>query len=112
MSNPIRVSYNVPMSTQVRFPADETRQLSEIGIGGAPLLREVAQSGRPAQFIEDGQRVAVVLSPQLYDELCAAVAHLDLLTALDESIADIEAGRTVPHATVKTLMSTWLLNHQ
>lgn len=58
---------------------------------------QVNRTGRPMFVMnKGGEAEAVVLSPQVYDQLAEKAALADSLAALDRSVADIKAGRVKP----------------
>ncbi|HEY0951777.1 type II toxin-antitoxin system Phd/YefM family antitoxin [Nocardioides sp.] len=66
----------------------------------ANLPAVIASSADEAVVLERrGQRVAVVISPQRYDELMDAWEELEDVAAFDEVMA--EGGPTIPWSTVK-----------
>ena len=84
----VRISEDfVPVS---EFKAQAAEWLRRIGETGAPLV--VTQNGKPA---------GVLLSPQAFDELTERVRFT---TAVQEGLADAEAGRVHSHARVKQRM--------
>lgn len=87
---PVRVSENfVPVS---EFKAQAAEWLRKIGEGGAPLV--VTQNGRPA---------GVLLSPEAYDEL---TERARFVAAVNEGLADAEAGRVHSDAAVTKRMAS------
>lgn len=57
-------------------------------------LRQVNTTGRPMFITTNGTPEAVVLSPATYDKLTEEAEHARSLAMLDQSMADIKAGRT------------------
>lgn len=57
-------------------------------------LRQVNATGRPMFITTNGATEAVVLSPAAYDKLAEEAEHARSLAMLDQSMADIKAGRT------------------
>lgn len=58
------------------------------------LLRKVRDTGRPVVLTEEGKGTAVLVDLQTYQSL---LDELDLLRDVQRGLADIEAGRVVPH---------------
>lgn len=86
---PVRISENfVPVS---EFKAQAAEWLRKIGEGGAPLV--VTQNGKPA---------GVLLSPEAYDEL---TERARFVAAVNEGLADVEAGRLHSDEAVSKRMS-------
>jgi prevent-host-death family protein len=82
--HPLRVSESiVPVSD---FKAQASEWLRRVGESGQPLV--ITQHGKPA---------GVLLSPQAFDELMAQ-AHF--VAAVEEGLADADAGRVHSHADV------------
>ena len=63
-------------------------------------LQRVAESGHPLVIEEDGRPAGVLLSVQAFDELTEQTEHSRFLRALDEGLADSDAGRVHAHADV------------
>lgn len=59
-------------------------------------LRQVRDTGRPMFITTNGETEAVVLSPAAYDQLAEAAEMARGLKMLDQSMADIQAGRVQP----------------
>ena len=59
-------------------------------------LRRVRETCRPLFVTTNGRTDAVVLSPELYDELADKAEVAESLALLDRSQADIREGRTHP----------------
>lgn len=59
-------------------------------------LRQVNATGRPMFITTNGETEAVILSPAAYDKLAEDAEHARSLAMLDQSMADIKAGRTQP----------------
>ena len=59
-------------------------------------LRQVKQTGRPMFITTNGETEAVVLSPAAYDELAGHAELARGLKMVEDSMADIAAGRTRP----------------
>ena len=57
-------------------------------------LRQVNATGRPMFITTNGETEAVVLSPAAYDELMEDAERARSLKMLEQSLADIKAGRT------------------
>jgi prevent-host-death family protein len=84
MVHPLRVSESiVPVS-------DFKAQASE-------WLRRIEVSGQPLVITQHGKAAGVLLSPQAFDRLMAQ-AHF--IAAVEEGLADAEAGRVHSHAEV------------
>jgi prevent-host-death family protein len=81
---PVRVSENfVPVS---EFKAQAADWLRRLGENGAPVV--VTQNGKPA---------GVLLSPEAFDDL---TEQARFVSAVNEGLADAEAGRVHTHAKI------------
>lgn len=60
-------------------------------------LRRLADSDHPLVITQNGKPAAVLLSPRAFDAL---VERGRFLAAIDEGLADAEAGRVRPHREV------------
>lgn len=86
----VRISENfVPVS---EFKAQAAEWLRKAGETGAPIV--VTQNGKPA---------GVLLSPQAFDEL---TEQARFVAAVEEGLADADAGRVHSHASVERRMKT------
>lgn len=89
------------------IPPEDTHPLADVAAGSEAAIREAARTGRPTLLVEDGKGVAVLLSPELYNELAEAPARLDLIEALDAGESDLAGDRVVPHGTVTAQLRSW-----
>lgn len=71
--------------------------ISEFKAQATDLLRRVAESGEPLVITQNGKAAGVLLSPRSYDEL---TERARFLAAIDEGLADVEAGRVHSHEDV------------
>ena len=62
------------------------------------LLRQVQDTRRPVVLTEEGRGAAVLVDLNTYQSL---LEELDLLRDVHRGLADIEAGRVVPHEEVR-----------
>ncbi|MFN0148947.1 MAG: hypothetical protein ACKVT1_20780 [Dehalococcoidia bacterium] len=83
------------------------RPLHDLGPLGTSVAVEVAQGTSATEFFDNGNRVAVMVPPVLYDELCDAANRLALIEALNEAEASLADGRAVPHEEVLPLLRKW-----
>lgn len=87
-----------------RFATD-IRPMSDLKSGGADIVRQAQETGRPVALTRHGRAVAVVLSAAAYDQLAAkrqgypwAPESLEALrAAIAEADADVAAGRVTSH---------------
>jgi prevent-host-death family protein len=63
----------------------------------ADWFRRLADSSEPVVITQNGKAAGVLLSPTAYDEL---TERLELMTAVVEGMADVEAGRVTSHEQV------------
>lgn len=71
--------------------------VSEFKAKAAECLRRLERSARPLVITQNGKAAAVLLSPAAYDELTARSAFVQ---AVEEGLADAEAGRTTAHTDI------------
>ncbi len=77
--------------------------VSEFKAQAAEWLRRAAAKGAPVVVTQNGRPAGVLLSPEAFDEL---TERARLVAAVDEGLADVEAGRVHSHAqAVKRLAS-------
>jgi len=72
--------------------------VSEFKAQAAEWLRKAAESGAPIVVTQNGKPAGVLLSPQAFDALTEKARFV---AAVDEGLADAEAGRVHSHAVVK-----------
>jgi prevent-host-death family protein len=77
--------------------------VSEFKAQAAEWLRKVADSGAPVIVTQNGKPAGVLLSPQAFDDL---TEQARFVAAVNEGLADAEAGRVHPHAGVVRRMKT------
>lgn len=83
---PLRVSENIV-------------PVSEFKARTAEWLRRLGQDSDPIVITQNGRAAGVLLSPEAYDQL---TRRLRFITAVEEGLADVEAGRLTPHEEVVT----------
>jgi len=71
--------------------------VSELKTKTAHWLRRLRETPEPLVITQNGRAAAVLLSPAAYDEL---TARLRLMTAVEDGLADVEAGRVSSHQDV------------
>ena len=72
--------------------------ISEFKAQAADWLRRVGETGAPVVVTQNGKPAGVLLSPRAFDEL---VEQARFVAAVNEGLADVEAGRVYSHAEVK-----------
>jgi prevent-host-death family protein len=77
--------------------SEDLRPMSDLKSGGADIVRQAQESGRPVVLTRHGRGVAVVLSVEAYDELAAASQLVGLRLAIGEADAAVAAGRVSSH---------------
>jgi len=77
--------------------------VSEFKAQAADWLRKVADTGAPVVVTQNGKPAGVLLSPQAFDDL---TEQARFVAAVNEGLADAEAGRVHPHAAVVRRMKT------
>jgi prevent-host-death family protein len=75
--------------------ADDIVPIAEFKAHLSEVVRSLAARRRPYIVTQNGKPAAVLLSPAEFDRL-AAQAHF--VAAVEEGLADVAAGRTVPDA--------------
>lgn len=80
--------------------SEDLRPMSDLKSGGAEIVRQAQESGRPVVLTRHGRGVAVVLSVEAYDELAAASRTVALREAIAEGDAAAAAGRVSAHEDV------------
>ena len=71
--------------------------VSDFKAQAAEWLRRVGESGQPVVITQHGKPAGVLLSPQVFDRLMERTRFLE---AVEEGLADAEAGRVHPHDAV------------
>lgn len=75
--------------------------VSEFKAKASDLLKKLKTSRQPLIITQNGKAAGVVLSPAAFDEL---TERTRFLTAVEEGLADAEAGRLHDHAAVAAEM--------
>jgi antitoxin YefM len=71
--------------------------VSDFKAQAAEWLKRVAETGHPIVITQNGKAAGVLLSPAQFDELTERTRFLE---AIDEGLADADAGRVHSHAEV------------
>lgn len=71
--------------------------VSEFKARAAEWLRKAGETGAPIVVTQNGKPAGVLLSPELFDEI---TEQTRLVVAIEEGLADADAGRVQPHAAV------------
>jgi prevent-host-death family protein len=82
--------------------AEDIVSVSDFQAQASEWLRRVAESGHPLVITQNGKAAGVLLSPQAFDEL---TERARFLAAVDEGLADSEAGRVHAHDEVVAEMN-------
>lgn len=75
--------------------------VSEFKAQAAEWLRKLAETGAPVVVTQNGKPAGVLLSPRAFDEL---TDQARFVAAVNEGLADAEAGRLHAHAEVAKRM--------
>jgi len=75
--------------------------VSEFKARAAEWLRKVEETGAPVVVTQSGKPAGVLLSPRAFDEL---TERARFAAAVEEGLADAEAGRVHSHASVARRM--------
>ena len=78
--------------------------MSDLKSGGAEIVRQAQETGRPVVLTRHGRGVAVVLSVDAYDQLVSTSQVPNLRAALADADASIAAGRYADHDEVARRM--------
>ena len=73
---------------------DDIHPASDLGSRGKDLLRQVQNTRRPIVFSQEGSGAAVLVDLDSFQSL---MEELELLRDIHRGLADVEAGRVVPH---------------
>ncbi len=71
--------------------------ISEFKAKAAEWLRRLSRSSEPVVITQNGKAAGVLLSPAAYDEL---TERYRFVGAVEQGLADVEAGRVTPHREV------------
>lgn len=88
-------------SSRLRISEDVV-PISELKAHAAEWMRKAAETGAPVVVTQNGRAAAVLLSPRAYDDL---TERARFVAAVEEGLADSEAGRTSSHADVAREMA-------
>jgi prevent-host-death family protein len=75
--------------------------VSEFKAQAAEFLRRVAETGQPLVITQNGKAAGVLLAPADFDRL---TERATFVTAVEQGIADADAGRLSPHDEVAARM--------
>lgn len=79
--------------------AEDIVPVSDFKAQAADWLRRVAETDHPIVITQNGKAAGVLLSPAQFDAL---TERARFVAAVDEGLADVEAGRIHSHASVVT----------
>ena len=74
--------------------SDNIVPVSDFKARAAEWLRRLAESGEPVVITQNGKAAGVLLSPGAFDDL---TENLRFIRAVEEGLADVEAGNVAPH---------------
>jgi antitoxin YefM len=86
------------MARNPRHTQEDTQPASELESKARELLRQVQQTRRPVVLTESGKGTAVLVDFESYLDL---LEEVELLRDVHRGLADVEAGRVVPHEVVR-----------
>jgi prevent-host-death family protein len=92
--------YSWAMGATVRISEDIV-PVSDFKAQAAELLRRVAESGHPLVITQNGKAAGVLLSPAEFDRLNERARFV---SAVEEGLADADAGRVRAHDEVAARM--------
>lgn len=75
--------------------------VSEFKAQAAGWLRRLSDGGGPVVVTLNGKPAGVLISPKAFDDL---TEQARFVAAVGEGLADVEAGRVIPHAQVMKRM--------
>lgn len=78
-------------------PSTDVRPVTEFRANTSALIDQMHASRRPLILTQHGRSAAVLLDPEVYEDL---IAENELLRDLSISEAQIAAGRVIPHEEV------------
>jgi len=83
--------------------ADDILPIAEFKARASELVRGLRKHGRPMIVTQNGKPAAVMLSPEEFDRLCDSARFV---TAVNEGLADLDAGRVVSDAELERSLDT------
>ena len=78
-----------------------SQSVAEFGADSAAMVNKIRETQHPLILTQEGQGVAALVDIESYRNL---LDELDLLRDVQRGLADIEAGRVVPHKEVRQLL--------
>ena len=85
--------------------SSDLRPLSDIKTRTKEVVQQAEQSGRPVVLTRYGRGVAVLMSVETFEEYEEAAARVRLYAAMREAHRSVEAGDTIPHKEMDTLLA-------
>ncbi len=79
----------------------QSQAISELGANSSAILERIRETRRPVALRHEGHDVAVVVDIDSYQSL---LDELHLLRDVQAGLADVEAGRVIPHEEVRELL--------
>lgn len=79
--------------------------VSELKAKAAEYLRRIGESGAPLVVTQNGRPAGVLLSPEAFDAL---TERARFVSAVEEGLADVDAGRVHSHASLRKRMAARL----
>ena len=88
--------------------SDNIVPVSDFKARAAEWLRRLAESGEPVVITQNGKAAGVLLSPSAFDDL---TENLRFIRAVEEGLADVEAGNVTSHDEVVLEMRRHFSEH-
>lgn len=82
-------------------PSTDVHPVTEFRANTSAMIEQMHSSRRPLILTQHGRSAAVLLDPEVYEDL---VAEIELLRDLSNSEAQIAAGQVIPHEEVTRKM--------
>lgn len=74
----------------------DIRPISDFKRHTPAFLKQIRKTGAPVVLTIKGKAEAVLMSPAAYHALAALQERLEVIAAIQEGLADVDAGRGVP----------------
>ncbi len=74
--------------------AEDIHPAADLRVNAEDLLRQVRETRRPIVLTQEGRGTAVLVDVESYQSL---LEDLELLRDVHRGLADVDAGRVVPH---------------
>lgn len=91
---PFELLKGISMAKHSLDLTEDIHPAAELQSKAEDLLRQVQDTGRPVVLTQEGKGAAVLLNLDTYQSL---LEEVELLRDVHRGLADVEAGRGVPH---------------